>query len=106
MIINNLSADIDDISAAADEFFKKFFHKVLIYPLEESMFKKSAKSEMVTDRLGNFYKKPLLNRASYEFSLHLNLFAFASKPNKKKTKKKIVYLRSHSMKIGTTALII
>jgi hypothetical protein len=40
-------------------FGKKFFHEVLIL-LGESMFKTSAKLEMVTGHLVDSYKKPLL----------------------------------------------
>jgi hypothetical protein len=39
---------------------KKSSSTKFLHPLGESMFKKSAKSEMVTGRLDDYYKKPLL----------------------------------------------
>jgi hypothetical protein len=42
-----------------------------LYSLGESMFKKSAKSEMVTGRLVDSYKKPLLKQKFFH-----NLFVF------------------------------
>jgi hypothetical protein len=53
-----------DRSDRKNSFSEKFFYEVFISIrlLGESMFKKSAKSEMVTGRLVDFYKKkPLSN---------------------------------------------
>jgi hypothetical protein len=42
--------------------FRALYHTKFLYPLEESMFKKSAKSEMVTGRLVDSYKKTALKK--------------------------------------------
>jgi hypothetical protein len=44
-------------------FFGKSSFTKFLFPLGESMFKKSAKSEMVTGRLVDSYKKPLLRKS-------------------------------------------
>jgi hypothetical protein len=54
-------------------FSEKSSSTKFLYPVGESMFKKSAKSEMVTGRLVDSYKKPLLKSLLFDI-LHTQNF--------------------------------